>query len=65
MALTFSENPMRRDTVQVKPNGFLILRFRADNPGIWLVWSRMLHFQADEISSIVTSVLTIHCSYND
>jgi len=56
---------MRRDTVQVKPNGFLILRFRADNPGVWLVWSHILHFQADEISSIVTSVLTVHYSYND
>ena len=39
MQLTFPENPMRRDTVQVKPNGFVILRFRADNPGIWLVTS--------------------------
>ena len=37
MQLTFPENPMRRDTIQVKPNGFLIIRFRADNPGIWLV----------------------------
>ena len=36
MELTFPANPMRRDTVQVKPNGFVILRFRADNPGIWL-----------------------------
>ena len=39
MELTFPENPLRRDTIQVKPNGFLILRFRADNPGIWLVTS--------------------------
>ena len=37
--LTFPVNPMRRDTVQVKPKGFVILRFRADNPGIWLVYS--------------------------
>lgn len=28
--------PMRRDTVLVHPNGNVILRFRADNPGIWL-----------------------------
>jgi iron transport multicopper oxidase len=39
MELTFPKNPMRRDTVQVRPNGFVILRFRADNPGIWLVSS--------------------------
>jgi iron transport multicopper oxidase len=36
MQLDFPANPMRRDTIQVKPNGFVILRFRADNPGIWL-----------------------------
>ena len=27
---------MRRDTVLVRPNGHLVLRFRSDNPGIWL-----------------------------
>ncbi|KJZ80330.1 hypothetical protein HIM_00180 [Hirsutella minnesotensis 3608] len=28
--------PMRRDTLVVWPNGNIVLRFRADNPGIWL-----------------------------
>ena len=28
--------PMRRDTVLVRPNGNLALRFKADNPGVWL-----------------------------
>ncbi|KAF2740803.1 iron transport multicopper oxidase FET3 precursor [Polyplosphaeria fusca] len=28
--------PMRRDTILVRPNGNVVLRFRADNPGIWL-----------------------------
>jgi iron transport multicopper oxidase len=28
--------PMKRDTVLVRPNGNLVLRFRADNPGVWL-----------------------------
>ncbi|KAH8153394.1 uncharacterized protein LAJ45_02206 [Morchella importuna] len=27
--------PMRRDVVLVNPNGNLVLRFRADNPGVW------------------------------
>jgi iron transport multicopper oxidase len=31
------ENPMRRDTICVEPNGYVILRFRADNPGIQLL----------------------------
>jgi len=27
---------MRRDTVLVRPDGHIVLRFRADNPGVWL-----------------------------
>jgi iron transport multicopper oxidase len=27
---------MRRDTILVRPNGHIVLRFRSDNPGIWL-----------------------------
>jgi iron transport multicopper oxidase len=30
------QTPMRRDTVLVRPNGNVVLRFKADNPGIWL-----------------------------
>ena len=33
---TFPRVPMRRDTFMVRPNGNIVLRFRADNPGIWL-----------------------------
>ncbi|KAF2196479.1 multicopper oxidase 1 [Delitschia confertaspora ATCC 74209] len=29
------EVPMKRDTVSVPPNGFVVLRFIADNPGVW------------------------------
>ena len=28
--------PMRRDTFMVNPYGNIVLRFRADNPGVWL-----------------------------
>ncbi|KAI7849997.1 multicopper oxidase, partial [Circinella umbellata] len=28
-------NPIRRDTIQVPGEGFVILCFRADNPGVW------------------------------
>lgn len=31
----FPKYPMRRDTIQVNPNGFIVLRFKADNPGVW------------------------------
>ncbi|KAK6462931.1 Cupredoxin [Scheffersomyces coipomensis] len=33
--ITFPEYPMIRDTVQVNPNGYIVLRFKADNPGVW------------------------------
>ena len=32
---TMSQTPMRRDTILVRPNGNVVLRFRADNPGVW------------------------------
>lgn len=35
-ALTVPKSPMRRDTVTVEPNGNIVLRFRSDNPGVWL-----------------------------
>ncbi|KAI8967984.1 multicopper oxidase-domain-containing protein [Mycotypha africana] len=31
----FLDNPARRDTVLVPETSFVILRFRADNPGVW------------------------------
>lgn len=31
----FPDFPMIRDTVMVNPNGFIVLRFKADNPGVW------------------------------
>lgn len=31
----FPDNPMMRDTVMVNENGFVVLRFKAANPGVW------------------------------
>lgn len=33
---TFPSKPMRRDVLMVKPQGNFVIRFKADNPGIWL-----------------------------
>ena len=35
-SLTFPKSPMRRDVILVRPNGHIVLRFRSDNPGVWL-----------------------------
>jgi len=32
----FPAVPMRRDTVTVNPGSYVVLRFQADNPGVWL-----------------------------
>lgn len=32
----WKKTPMRRDTVLVRPGGWVVLRFVADNPGVWL-----------------------------
>lgn len=36
MQPAFPSAPMRRDTVVVEGNGNAVLRFKADNPGVWL-----------------------------
>ena len=33
--LDFPRTPMRRDTIVVSGNGNMVLRFKADNPGMW------------------------------
>lgn len=30
-----NEYPMRRDTLYLRPNGYFVIRFKADNPGVW------------------------------
>ena len=34
--VTFPSTPMRRDTLLAKPNGNFVIRFRSNNPGVWL-----------------------------
>lgn len=31
----FPKYPVVRDTVNVEPNGYVVLRFKTDNPGVW------------------------------
>ncbi|ODV64382.1 ferroxidase FET3 [Ascoidea rubescens DSM 1968] len=32
----FRDVPLSRDTVFVRPNSYIVLRFKADNPGVWI-----------------------------
>ncbi|KAJ2893586.1 iron transport multicopper oxidase fet3 [Zalerion maritima] len=32
----FPDRPMRRDTLVIQPDGNMVVRFKADNPGVWV-----------------------------
>jgi iron transport multicopper oxidase len=52
--------PMRRDTVLVHPNGNTVLRFRSDNPGVWLFHCHIeWHVASGLIATIIESPLDI------
>ena len=42
----FAAKPMRRDTFMVHPQGSFVIRFRADNPGVWLFHCESIHLLA-------------------
>jgi iron transport multicopper oxidase len=51
---------MRRDTVLVHPNGNIVLRFRSDNPGVWLFHCHIeWHVASGLIATIIESPLDI------
>jgi iron transport multicopper oxidase len=35
-SLVLPKKPMRRDVLLVRPNGHIVMRFKSDNPGLWL-----------------------------
>ncbi|KAL2003721.1 hypothetical protein VTN02DRAFT_2624 [Thermoascus thermophilus] len=52
--------PMRRDTVLVNPNGNVALRFRADNPGVWLFHCHIeWHMDAGLIATMIEAPLEL------
>ncbi|KAI8320857.1 hypothetical protein GQ54DRAFT_334452 [Martensiomyces pterosporus] len=53
-AVRSTHAPMRRDTTIVPPNEYAILRFRADNPGVWL-----FHCHIDKHMSLGLSMMFV------
>ena len=50
----FPSVPMRRDTLLVRPNGHIVMRFRSDNPGVWLFHCHIeWHVDSGLIATIV------------
>lgn len=58
--VTFTSVPMRRDTVLVRPSSNLVLRFRADNPGVWLFHCHIeWHLESGLIATMVEAPLQL------
>ncbi|EXJ87323.1 hypothetical protein A1O3_04282 [Capronia epimyces CBS 606.96] len=52
--------PMKRDTLLVRPNGHAVMRFRSDNPGVWLFHCHIeWHVESGLIMTFVESPLTL------
>lgn len=56
----FKTTPMRRDTFTVEPQGFFVVRFRADNPGIWLFHCHIeWHIDSGLVATMVEAPLVL------
>jgi len=56
--------PMRRDTFMVSPNGNIVLRFRADNPGVWLLHCHIeWHIDAGLVATMIEAPAAIQERY--
>ncbi|KAL3421335.1 multicopper oxidase [Phlyctema vagabunda] len=52
--------PMKRDTMVLYPNGYIVLRFKADNPGVWLFHCHIeFHVSQGLIASFVEAPLEL------
>lgn len=47
--------PMRRDTLVLHPNGHMVMRFKADNPGVWLFHCQYVILSPPSLSSCLLS----------
>ncbi|KAK3297987.1 Cupredoxin [Chaetomium fimeti] len=59
-AADFPSIPMRRDTVVLNPNGNMVLRFKSDNPGVWLFHCHIeWHVQSGLMATFIEAPLAV------
>ncbi|KAH0847417.1 hypothetical protein AYO21_11152 [Fonsecaea monophora] len=59
-SLVLPRVPMKRDTILVRPNGHIVLRYRSDNPGVWLFHCHIeWHVDSGLVMTFVESPLTL------
>ena len=47
------QNPLKKDTVYVPAAGYVVLRIKADNPGLWLLHCHVLWHQGVGMAMIL------------
>ncbi|KAI2480214.1 Iron transport multicopper oxidase FET3 [Pyrenophora tritici-repentis] len=63
---TPSPTPMRRDTILVHPNGHIVLRFRSDNPGVWLFHCHIeWHVASGLTATMIEAPLAVQAQLKD
>jgi iron transport multicopper oxidase len=63
--MTMPAVPMRRDTFLVRPNSHIVLRFRSDNPGVWLFHCHIeWHVDSGLIATMVEAPLELQSRLN-
>lgn len=59
----FPPVPMRRDTLMVRPQGNFVIRFKADNPGVWLFHCHIeWHMDSGLVATMVEAPLELQQS---
>ncbi|EXJ67555.1 uncharacterized protein A1O5_09568 [Cladophialophora psammophila CBS 110553] len=62
----FPRAPVRRDTLLLEPGGFMVLRFRADNPGVWLFHCHMeWHVETGLVATMIEAPLELQQQHKD
>ncbi|KAK5142597.1 hypothetical protein LTR04_002171 [Oleoguttula sp. CCFEE 6159] len=60
-----ASSPVRRDTVTINTGGWAVLRFKADNPGVWLFHCHIeWHVEAGLSATIIESPTSLQGSLN-
>ena len=61
--VSFPQIPMRRDTLLLRPQGNFVIRFRSDNPGVWLFHCHIeWHIDSGLVASMIEAPLELQSS---
>ncbi|RMZ85754.1 hypothetical protein DV737_g470, partial [Chaetothyriales sp. CBS 132003] len=63
---TLIQTPMRRDVLLVRPQGHIVLRFRANNPGVWLFHCHIeWHVDSGLVATLISSPAILQSQLKD